>query len=154
VARFAPSAIVIPRIGVDAVVVPVGVTPDGAIDAPADYNAVGWYQHGPAPGESGRAIIDGHLDSRDGPAVFYRLRDLVPGDEIVIRTSVTSSELTFIVRESWQYWTADAPLDRFYAASDRPELVLITCDGPFDRDRGGYLQRRIVIAELRDDSGI
>lgn len=152
-ARFAPSRLNIPRIGIDAIVVPVGVTADGQLEAPGDYSTVGWYEAGPAPGEVARAVIDGHLDSRDGPAVFYRLRELAPGDEIIVRSGRSGSELTFIVRETASFPTVEAPLDRVFGPSDRPELVLITCDGPFDRGGGGYLERRIVVAELRDSPG-
>lgn len=152
-ARFAPSVLVVPRIGIEAVVVPVGVTPDGQLEAPVDYRRAGWYQDGPAPGEPGRAILDGHVDSRTGPAVFYRLRELRHGDEITIRLGGTGEVRTFVVRESSRYWTDEVPLDLVYGPSDRPELVLITCAGRFDRGGGGYQQRQIVIAAMHDGAG-
>jgi sortase (surface protein transpeptidase) len=149
-ARFAPSRLTIPRIGIDAVVVPAGVTADGQLEAPGDYSTVGWYEDGPAPGETARAVIDGHLDSRGGPAVFYRLGELVPGDELIVLSGRSGGELTFIVRETASFPTAEVPLDLVFGPSDRPELVLITCDGAFDRGGGGYLERRIVFADLCD----
>jgi hypothetical protein len=147
-ARFAPAALVIPRIGIDAGIVPVGVTPEGQLEAPADYNTVGWYQSGPLPGEPGRAVLDGHLDSRTGPAVFYRLGELVAGDEIIVRMGAGRDDQTFVVTESSVYWTNEAPLDRIFGAAEQAELVLITCDGPFDGGGGGYLQRRVIFATL------
>jgi sortase (surface protein transpeptidase) len=152
-ARFAPSRLNIPRIGIDTAVVPVGVTADGQLGTPGDYSTVGWYEDGPAPGEAGRAIIDGHLDSRDGPAVFYRLEELAPGDEIIVRSGRAGDELRFIVREVASFPSAEAPLDQLFGPSDRPELVLITCDGPFDRAGGGYLERLIVFAEFVESPG-
>lgn len=150
-ARFAPSALVVPRLGIDARIVPVGITAEGHLEAPADDRTVGWYHYGPAPGEVGRAVLDGHLDSRDGPAVFYRLREVAPGDEIIVRSGGSGGELTFVVRQTASFPTAEAPLDLVFGLSDRLELVLITCDGPFDRGGGSYLERLIVVAELRDN---
>jgi sortase (surface protein transpeptidase) len=45
----------------------------------------GWFTGGPMPGQLGPAVIAGHVDSRTGPAVFHRLRDLRPGDQIRVR---------------------------------------------------------------------
>jgi sortase (surface protein transpeptidase) len=153
VAPAAPSRLIIPRIGVDATVVPVGITDDGQLEAPTDYSTVGWYTYGPVPGEQGRAVMDGHLDSKSGPTVFYHLRDLAPGDEIIVQSHGTDPERTFVVRESASYPNDDAPLDRIYRPSERSELILITCDGVFDRGGGGYQERRIIFAELRPDTG-
>ena len=74
----------IPRIGVKAGIVGIGLQADGAMQVP-DSDQVGWYKRGPRPGAPGPAVLIGHLDSRTGPAVFYRLRELHPGDEILIR---------------------------------------------------------------------
>jgi LPXTG-site transpeptidase (sortase) family protein len=147
-ARRAPVRLVIPRVGVDASIVPVGTTADGRLATPGDYSSVGWYQLGPVPGERGRAVLAGHLDSRSGPAVFYRLAELMAGDEVELQPGGSGGRLTFVVRETFVYRTDEVPLEMVFGTSDRRELVLITCEGPFDAGAGGYLQRRIVIAEL------
>ena len=36
----------------------------------------GWYADGTAPGDTGPAVLAGHVDSKRGPAVFYRLREV------------------------------------------------------------------------------
>lgn len=145
-----PSSIMIPSIGVDARVTPIATTETGAMEAPEVYSEVGWYRLGVAPGEVGRAVLAGHVDSRSGPAVFYRLRDLKPGDVIEISVGVDRHTLRFVVRESARYPEDGAPLDQIFGASDRPELVLITCDGAFDRSRGSYDHRLVVFADLLD----
>ena len=61
---------------------PAGAQPDGTMQVPDDFQVAGWFTGGPQPGQLGPAVIAGHVDSRTGPAVFYRLRDLRPGDEI------------------------------------------------------------------------
>jgi sortase family protein len=49
---------------------------------PSRWGVAGWYALGPRPGDPGSAVILGHVDSKRGPAVFYRLRQLLGGDEI------------------------------------------------------------------------
>src|SRR4051812_34701143 len=79
-----PVRVKIPIIGVDAAVEQVGKTPDGAMDVPHDYSETAWYNLGPRPGEPGNAVIDGHVDSTTGKAVFWDLRKLTRGDRIVV----------------------------------------------------------------------
>lgn len=148
-ARFAPTSISIGRIGVEARIVTLGVTPEGRMEDPEDYGAVGWYRYGPTPGEVGRAVLAGHLDSKTGPAVFYRLGDLAPGDEIVVGSGGEAGNLVFVVRETASYRTDEVPQDVVFGPAERPTLVLITCAGTFDRAAGAYDERRVVVAELR-----
>ena len=78
-----PSRIVIPAIDVDATIVPVGLLTGGDMETP-DWGKAGWYSLGPAPGDVGPAVILAHWDSIHGPDVFYRLKELQPGDEILV----------------------------------------------------------------------
>jgi sortase (surface protein transpeptidase) len=83
----APARIRIPSIGVDAFVQDVGIGKSGNMAVPTNYDDVGWYRYGPAPGEKGSAVIDGHVDNGFGlPAVFSRLSELEAGDDIYIDT--------------------------------------------------------------------
>ena len=80
-----PARITIPAIDVDApFTAPLGMLSSTEMETPADPDDVGWFSLSRLPGEIGPAIVAGHVDSRTGPAVFYRLRDLAPGDEITI----------------------------------------------------------------------
>ena len=117
------------------------------MDVPSNYTDVAWYERGPAPGTPGNAVIAGHLDSTTGPAVFYRLEDLGPGDEI-ITTTADGQEYRFIVTTSEVYDAADAPLERIFGNALRPQLNLITCDGAFDRSQRQYDKRLVVYTEL------
>jgi hypothetical protein len=76
-------ATAITSIGVKAGIVGVGLRADGAMQLP-DPDQVGWYKRGPRPGAPGPAVLIGHVDDRTGPAVFYRRRQLRPGDEILV----------------------------------------------------------------------
>jgi Sortase domain len=78
-----PVSIAIPAIALDARVVPVGLRGDRTMEMPA-VDLAGWYELGPRPGAGGPAVIVGHVDSRRGPAVFFRLGELRRGDRVVV----------------------------------------------------------------------
>lgn len=147
--RMAPVLLQIPEAWVDARIQPVGVTPTGEMETPDDFWEVGWYRYGARPGDVGRAVIAGHLDSHDGAAVFYHIGDLEPGDEIRVLLGGPDGERFFTVREVAVYPADDAPVDEIFGPSDHPELVLITCGGDWrGRDAGGYSDRIVVYADM------
>lgn len=118
------------------------------MEAPAFYDQVGWLRSGVVPGEVGRAVLAGHVDSKTGPAVFYDLRELQPGAIINVTTGGPGEVVQFVVREIAQFPESETPLERVFGPSDRRELVLITCAGTFDRALDAYDQRLVVYAEL------
>ena len=137
-----PQRIAIPAAGVDAVVDPVG-TRGGAIEVP-DIGRAGWYDAGPRPGERGRAVVVGHLDSRSGPGLFARVPELPPG------TLITVTDRRGGVHRFTVVGAAQVPKDRFparylFGGSDVPVLTLITCGGPY-RPAGGYRDNVLLFA--------
>ncbi|WCO65740.1 class F sortase [Iamia majanohamensis] len=143
-----PDRVAIPRIGVDAPVVDLGLEPDGALEVPTDWDATGWYTGGPVPGARGPAVIAGHVDSTSGPAVFFDLRDLSPGDEIVV-TGDDGSQQTFVVDRTERHPKDAFPTRAVYGLTSDPQLRLITCDGAFDDGTGHYVDNLVVFASLR-----
>ncbi|WP_328469386.1 class F sortase [Actinoplanes sp. NBC_00393] len=146
--RSAPVRLDIPAIKLRTPVTAVGLRRDGTIDVPplrADAPA-GWYKNAPSPGESGAAVLVGHVDTaREGPAVFYRLRELRRGDRISVRrTDGTAAE--FVVSKVTTHPKNDFPSDDVYGPVDGPELRLITCGGTFDRSQGSYRSNVVVFA--------
>ncbi|MFD5566395.1 class F sortase [Streptomyces cadmiisoli] len=143
-----PDRIRIPAIRVDAPLTGLGLTPTGSLDVPpaADKNLAGWYEAGTTPGETGTAIVAGHVDNADGPAVFYRLGALKRGSVIevdrrdggVARFSVDAVEV---------YDAKNFPDRKVYGAAPRPELRVITCGGGYSRD-SGYRGNVVVFAHL------
>jgi sortase (surface protein transpeptidase) len=121
---------------------------DGARELiPPEYGRAGWIPEGPEPGEPGRAVIAGHVDSRTGPDVFWDLRSARRGDEIEVEVS-DGSTVRFVVQRVGQYPRVDFPTDLVYGgARDIPELRLITCGGPYERENGGYQDNVVVFAE-------
>jgi sortase (surface protein transpeptidase) len=141
-----PVAVEVPAIGVNAPVVPLGLEPSGALEVPRDARQTGWWTGGPEPGERGPAVVAGHVDSRVGPAVFYRLRELRPGDPITVRRA-DGSRVQFAVQRSEQHPKAAFPTDSVYTPTTGAELRLITCGGSFDRSSGHYVDNLIVYAQ-------
>lgn len=142
-----PVRVVIPAIGVDAPVVPVALTADGALDVP-DFGLAGWYRLGPRPGEPGPAVIAGHVDSRAGPDVFYRLRELPSGALVAIHDAEGAVH-QFTVSAVEQHDKDQLPADRIWSDDDTPVLRLITCGGTFDRSVRHYTDNVVVFAEAR-----
>jgi sortase (surface protein transpeptidase) len=139
-----PVQVDIPAISVTSPIDQLARNPDGTIQVPAWHRA-GWFAEGPKPGQAGPAVILGHVDSRHGPDVFYRLHELVPGDQIVI-TRADGSQLHFTI-DRVEHWPKDSfPTESVYAPSLEPGLRLVTCGGEFDRSTGHYVDNVVVFA--------
>jgi hypothetical protein len=140
-----PTAVEIPAIGVRSGLAELGLDASGAIKAPSDFDVAGWFSLGPRPGQPGPAVIAGHVDSRDGPAVFYRLHELAPGDEVIVRRA-DGTTIRFTVTGAESYAKDAFPTDSVYGPVPGPELRLITCGGQFDRSRQQYRDNVVVYA--------
>jgi hypothetical protein len=141
-----PVSIRIPVIGVDARVVPVGLGPGRNMQVPA-VDLAGWYEPGPRPGEAGPAVIVGHVDSRRGPAVFFRLGQLHRGDRIMVGRAKGPAR-SFVVGRVERQPKQALPTERIWNHTRQPVLRLITCGGSFDRATGHYRDNVIVYANL------
>ena len=140
-----PVRVRIPSIGVDSTLVDLGIAADGTMQVPADFDLAGWLTAAPAPGQRGPAVIAGHVDSHDGPAVFFRLGDLVPGDRVEV-VQRDGDVLTFTVRSLARFAKDDFPTDLVYGPAPGPVLRLITCSGQVDPVSGHYLDNTVVFA--------
>jgi sortase (surface protein transpeptidase) len=139
-----PMTITIPSIGVKAGIVGIGLQADGAMQLP-NPDQVGWYKRGPRPGAPGPAVLIGHVDSHTDPAVFYRLRELHPGDEILIRQR-HGSTTRFIVERLERHPKTTLPTNRIWTTTSKPLLRLITCSGSFNHTTHHYRDNLIVYA--------
>jgi sortase (surface protein transpeptidase) len=106
-----------------------------------------WYKYSATPGQIGSSVIEGHVDSDRGPAVFFRLGALRPGDTIDVRLAdgVTAVFRVTGVRE---YAKSRFPAKAIYGATDFAALRLITCGGAFDSATGHYVSSTVVFASL------
>lgn len=145
-----PARVRIPAIDVDADLVSLGLNDDGSMETP-DFGLGGWYDPGPMPGDPGPAVIAAHVDSRDGPDVFFRLKELTKGDEIVVEHAAGGTT-TFVVGEAEQQDKDALPVDRIWNDTDDVVLRLITCGGDFNRERRSYESNVIVYATAQSAS--
>ncbi|MGZ4615389.1 MAG: class F sortase [Actinomycetes bacterium] len=143
-----PTSLRISAIGVRAKVEPLRLDRSGRLRPPRDPADAGWWVGGPAPGDLGAAVLAGHLDSRTGPALFWRLARLRAGDRVrvVRRDGRTAS---FTVDSVRVFPAADFPTRLVYGPSPDRALRLITCGGSFDRVHGHYLDNVVVFATAR-----
>lgn len=142
-----PVRILIAAIGISAPIVPVGLNPDRTLQVPESFSDAGWFTRGPEPGEPGPAVIVGHVDSVDGPGVFYHLRALRNGDliKVVLENGWT---VRYLVSSHLAAPKNDFPTKVVYQHTEKPTLRLITCDGQFDTATGHYVDNYIVFARF------
>ncbi|MEU3464236.1 class F sortase [Streptomyces sp. NPDC006733] len=126
----APTSLSIPAISVRTSLETLGLSPTGALQVPVRPERAGWFGGGPAPGQIGPAVLVGHIDSRDGPAVFARLSSLRPGDLITVGLHDGSS-VRFRVTSIRRYAKNRFPTTEVYGPRPTPQLRLITCAGPW-----------------------
>ncbi|MFC5829102.1 class F sortase [Nonomuraea insulae] len=144
-----PAAVYIPSIGVAAPLMELGLDARGAIQNPPfdPPDIAGWYRYGPVPGQRGAAVITGHLDTRTGPAVFARLKEVKRGDQVqVLRAD--RSVAVFVVDKVEHTPKRGFPAKKVYAKLTYPGLRLVTCGGAFDRQAHSYEDNTIVYAHL------
>lgn len=142
-----PVRIRIPSINVDAPVGPLGLDAAGALEVPTDFDATGWYEPGPEPGERGPAVIAGHVDSFRGPAVFFRLNALRDGQDVFVDRA-DGTTVTFRTRLKESYLKNSFPTEKVYTSTPNAQLRLITCGGQFDEAARRYLGNIVVYADM------
>lgn len=149
-ARSAPSRIVIPKIALDTTfVAPLGLNYDKTVMVPENYTEVGWYNGGATPGEVGSSVILGHVDSFEGPAVFYKIGKLEAGDEVSI-TREDGTTASFEVESLERYARKDFPTQLVYGKTDQALLRLVTCSGTFNKGKQEYSHNLVVYARLKE----
>jgi sortase (surface protein transpeptidase) len=134
-------------VGVDVRLGRLGLNPDRTVEVPTDYQQAGWFRLGPTPGQLGSAVILGHVDSYRGPAVFFRLRELRPGDRVEV-TLADGAVARFAVRAVETYLKTGFPARRVYGSHGDAALHLVTCGGEFDRGARSYLSNVVAYTRL------
>jgi len=148
--RSLPVSVDIPAIGVDSKLLHLGVNSDGTMQVPSLYTRAddaAWYKYSATPGQIGASVIEGHVDGYHGPAVFFRLGALRPGDRIDV-TLADGVTAVFRVTGVRQYLKSRFPAKTIYGTTGYAALHLITCGGAFDYVTGHYLSSTVVFASL------
>jgi hypothetical protein len=147
VARSVPLELSIPALGLTVPLSELGLNPNDTVQVPTDFQEPGWYEYGPSPGQLGSSVILGHVDSYQGPAVFFQLRTLRPGDrvDVTLADGVTTH---FVVQHVAMYLKASFPTQLVYGSRGYSALQLVTCGGVFDSQTGHYLSNVVVYTSL------
>lgn len=142
-----PHRLQIPAIKLDSLIDPVGVLQNGQMDVPKAFDRVGILHPWTKPGMAGNAVIAGHFDHYTGPAVFYKLRKLQPGDKILVGDK-NGKTLTFRVKKVESFPASEAPIENIFGPAPHAQLNLITCSGKFNRKTQEHALRLVVFSEL------
>lgn len=143
-----PIALRVPSVGIATTFSdPLGLNPDQTIAVPDSYDTVGIYKYGPRPGALGPAVVLGHVDSYQGPAVFHPLHRVRVGDEVAIDRADGTTAI-FMVTRLLHRAQSDFPTAEVYGDLDYAGLRLITCSGTFDQGQQTYSHNLIVFARL------
>lgn len=142
-----PVSIRIDAIGANAPINPYGIDDrTGQMDVPDTVGEVAWYRYGPSPGEPGSAVLAAHVDLKSqGPGVFFGLRQLDPGDEVVVAFD-DGTERTFVVEARTVYQKENLPTASIFSRQGPPILTLITCGGGFSATDERYDSNVVVYA--------
>jgi LPXTG-site transpeptidase (sortase) family protein len=137
----------VPGVGIDALIDAVGVDAHGVVAVPHLADRVGWYEHGPAPGDpAGSAVLAGHVDTREqGAGAFFPLRNVSVGDPVTV-TLWDGQVVTYRVVGKQTILKPRLPVDQIFARGGPPRLILITCGGPFDTVLHSYQDNMVVVA--------
>ena len=150
VAGVAPIALQVDKFGIDAPI-EVGSIVDGVMQDPSGPWVVAWYDQLGKVRERNNVVVAGHVDYYTvGPAVFWNVRDLVPGDVVRVLTE-DGDALEYVVEWAQLFdvatqLTPEVIQNDIVGDTGQESLTLITCGGPFDPATGQYLQRFVVRA--------
>ncbi|MET8998858.1 class F sortase [Amycolatopsis sp. Hca4] len=144
-----PVSIDIPKIGARSTLIPLGLNPDNTVQVPPVTTPLqaGWYTYAPTPGETGPAVVLGHVDGNHQKGIFFRLKELAAGDRVSIARK-DGTTAVFEVTKVHQVPKKDFEREGVYDDTAGPELRLITCGGVFDRSAHNYVDNIVVYARL------
>lgn len=140
-----PRRISVKRLKIETPLINLGLLQNGELEVPQAFDIAGWHSNGTAPGDIGPAVIVGHVDSNEGPAIFYRVRELVPGDKIVV-DRVNGSQVVFEVYGKETVAKDKFPTQKVYGDTGSPELRLLTCGGRYNKKTKSYTDNVLVFA--------
>ena len=146
-----PRMLEIPKLVVSAKIIPVGVDAANTLAAPSNINDTGWYKASSKPDDAtGAMLIDGHVSGPTKKGVFYSLKTLKAGDEILIQKG-NLDKSTFVVKHVETVKVNQVDMVKMMRSIDESKLGLnlITCGGRFDPSTNQYESRTLVFAVKR-----
>lgn len=144
-----PTRVTIPKLHTTSGFIGLGRNPDGSMTPPPDADAVGWFTGAPTPGALGPAVLAGHEDWDGKEGAFADLKELAPGDRIIVDRA-DGSTAVFVVTRVEQHAKTAFPTAAVYGPTDHAALRLITCGGPFETATHHYRDNVVVFADLSE----
>ena len=145
-----PLRLIIPKLGIDADIVYVGLTKTGEMASPSSPHAVAWFKGGYLPGSLGNSVMAAHYWHTEGRGAFYNLDKLQRGDEIMVKTAYGTQIFAVMSKES--YAGSTDTTEEVFGNSDTSRLNLITCTGPWNHKQQSYQQRLVVFSEFKRET--
>jgi sortase A len=138
------TRLVIPAIGLDT---PIVLAPYQGDSWRVDHLGylVGQLEGTAPPGSRGNIVLGGHstlTETNGGPGPFYNLRQLMPGDTVLVYQGEES--FAYVIDD---FQTVDATSVEVTYSTEIPQLTLLTCT-QWDRNQGQYVKRLIVKGRL------
>lgn len=146
-----PVGLAIPDLGIDQNMIGLRVSPDGTMQVPAKLTDIGWWAKGPKPGETGGAVLAGHVSGGGRPGVFGELADIADGAKVIV-TRADGTVATYRVVSRQQFPKDDFPDKQVYTFDGPTQLHLVTCGGDFSKATGHFKDNIVVFAELVSDT--
>jgi sortase A len=150
VSTSTPVRVLVPEVGIDGNVIPVGIGKTGNMAVPVKYEDIGWYKYGPVPGQKGNAVLAGHVDDgRGNPAIFYKLNEVKVGNFVYIENS-NGEKIKFVVKEIRLVDYSNpskADMQAIFGKDENEGLNLITCEGTWIPEKKTYSNRLVIFTE-------
>lgn len=124
----------------------LGENADGTVGVPTSFHQAGWYTGSVSPGQVGPTVILGHVDSYQGPGIFFRLGSLRPGETVSLARA-DGRTVTYRITGVREYAKNNFPTLSVYANTPVPTIRLITCGGQFDTTTRHYLANIVAYGE-------
>jgi LPXTG-site transpeptidase (sortase) family protein len=147
VAANLPRYIFIPKLSVQAIIRPLGLTTTGQLATPDNVYDTGWYKKSSTPGQPGATVINGHVSSWTTNGVFYGLKTLQPGDAIQVeRGDGTMVNYSVIKKQVYSYQQVDMSALLSPVDAGKSGLNLITCTGDVIKGTNDFTERIVIFA--------
>jgi sortase A len=145
-----PKYIAIPAIAIsNTPIIELGLLKSGAIATPDTIYETGWYKASSKPGQSGAMFIYGHVSSWTADGIFYNLKKLTPGNQVLI-TRGDNKTFTYQVVSTKIYQSNNVDMQQVLTPVNPglPGLNLMTCTGKVIKGTSEFTERLVVFTSL------
>ncbi len=146
-----PRSLSIPKLDIQARILRVGVSLDSEPIAPNNIYDVGWFEASGKPGNSAAVLLNGHSHGPTKAGVFANLKDLVPGDVVVLERG-NGTRLTYIVHKVQDYPANQIDMTAALQSIEpgKQGLNLMTTPNKYNAEETVTAKRQVVFTVLQN----